>query len=36
MMQDPDKAKVKRVADAMLKMAKWDIAALEAAYADHS
>jgi len=31
MMQDPDKAKVKRVAEAMLKMVKFDIAALEAA-----
>jgi predicted 3-demethylubiquinone-9 3-methyltransferase (glyoxalase superfamily) len=33
MMADPDKAKSKRASDAMLKMVKLDIAALEAAYA---
>jgi len=33
MMADPDRARAKRVADAMLKMVKLDIAALEAAYA---
>ena len=33
MMADPDRARAKRVADAMLKMVKFDIAALEAAYA---
>ena len=33
MMSDPDRARAKRVADAMLKMVKFDIAALEAAYA---
>ena len=33
MMSDPDRAKAKRAADAMLKMQKFDIAALEAAYA---
>jgi predicted 3-demethylubiquinone-9 3-methyltransferase (glyoxalase superfamily) len=32
MMADPDQAKAKRVADAMLKMVKFDIAALKAAY----
>ena len=32
MMADPDRAKAKRVADAMLKMVKFDIAALQAAY----
>jgi len=32
MMADPDRAKAKRVADAMMKMVKFDIAALEAAY----
>ena len=32
MMQDPDPAKVARVVKAMLKMVKFDIAALEAAY----
>ena len=33
MMSDPDRAKAKRAADAMLKMVKLDIAALKAAYA---
>lgn len=33
MMSDPDRARAKRVTDAMLKMVKFDIAALEAAYA---
>lgn len=33
MMADPDQAKAKRAADAMLKMVKLDIAALKAAYA---
>lgn len=33
MMADPDRAKAKRAADAMMKMVKFDIAALEAAYA---
>lgn len=33
LMMDPDPAKVKRVADAMLKMVKFDIAGLEAAAA---
>jgi predicted 3-demethylubiquinone-9 3-methyltransferase (glyoxalase superfamily) len=33
MMADPDRAKAKRAADAMMKMVKLDIAALEAAYA---
>ena len=33
MMTDPDKAKAKRVAEAMLKMVKLDIAGLQAAYA---
>jgi len=32
MMQDPDKAKVKRAMEAMLKMVKFDIAALEVAF----
>jgi predicted 3-demethylubiquinone-9 3-methyltransferase (glyoxalase superfamily) len=32
MMADPDRAKAKRAADAMMKMVKFDIAALEAAY----
>jgi len=32
MMADPDRAKAKRAADAMLKMVKLDIAALKAAY----
>lgn len=32
MMADPDRAKAKRAADAMLKMVKIDIAALQAAY----
>ena len=32
MMADPDRARAKRVTDAMLKMVKFDIAALEAAY----
>jgi predicted 3-demethylubiquinone-9 3-methyltransferase (glyoxalase superfamily) len=32
MMADPDQAKVKRACDAMLKMVKFDIAALEAAF----
>jgi predicted 3-demethylubiquinone-9 3-methyltransferase (glyoxalase superfamily) len=31
-MADPDRAKAKRVADAMMKMVKFDIAALQAAY----
>ena len=31
MMSDPDRAKAKRVSDAMLKMVKIDIAALKAA-----
>lgn len=33
MMSDPDPARAKRVTDAMMKMVKFDIAALEAAYA---
>ena len=33
MMADPDRAKAKRVTDTMMKMVKFDIAALEAAYA---
>ncbi|MEO8249439.1 MAG: VOC family protein [Burkholderiales bacterium] len=33
MMADPDRAKAKRVTDAMMKMVKFDIAALEVAYA---
>ena len=32
MMRDPDRARAKRVAEAMLKMVKLDIAALQAAY----
>jgi len=32
MMADPDRAKAKRFADAMLKMVKFDIAALTAAF----
>ena len=32
MMADPDRAKAKRASDAMLKMVKFDIAALQAAY----
>ena len=32
MMSDPDRAKAKRAADAMMKMVKLDIAALQAAY----
>ena len=32
MMADPDRAKAKRMTDAMLKMVKFDIAALKAAY----
>jgi predicted 3-demethylubiquinone-9 3-methyltransferase (glyoxalase superfamily) len=32
MMADPDRAKAKRAADAMMKMVKLDIAALKAAY----
>ena len=32
MMADPDQAKAKRAADAMLKMVKLDIAALKAAH----
>jgi predicted 3-demethylubiquinone-9 3-methyltransferase (glyoxalase superfamily) len=35
MMADPDRARAKRVADAMLKMKKIDLAALRAAY-DHA
>jgi predicted 3-demethylubiquinone-9 3-methyltransferase (glyoxalase superfamily) len=33
MMDDPDRAKARRVSDAMLKMVKIDIAALQAAFA---
>jgi predicted 3-demethylubiquinone-9 3-methyltransferase (glyoxalase superfamily) len=33
MMADPDRARAKRAADAMLKMVKLDIAKLKAAYA---
>ncbi|MBX6333405.1 MAG: VOC family protein [Gemmatimonadaceae bacterium] len=33
LMSDPDRVRAKRVSDAMLKMVKFDIAALEAAYA---
>jgi predicted 3-demethylubiquinone-9 3-methyltransferase (glyoxalase superfamily) len=33
MMGDPDRVRAKRVADAMLKMVKFDIDALRAAYA---
>ena len=36
MMANPDRAKAKRAADAMLKMVKLDIAALQAAYAGAS
>ena len=36
MMADPDRAKAKRAADAMMKMVKLDIAALQAAYAGTS
>jgi predicted 3-demethylubiquinone-9 3-methyltransferase (glyoxalase superfamily) len=36
MMADPDRARAKRVTDAMMKMVKFDIAALEAAYAGTS
>jgi predicted 3-demethylubiquinone-9 3-methyltransferase (glyoxalase superfamily) len=36
MMSDPDRAKAKRTADAMMKMVKFDIAALKAAYAGTS
>jgi predicted 3-demethylubiquinone-9 3-methyltransferase (glyoxalase superfamily) len=36
MMANPDRAKAKRAADAMLKMVKLDIAALQAAYAGTS
>lgn len=36
MMADPDRAKAKRVTDAMMKMVKFDIAALEAAFAGAS
>ena len=36
MMGDPDRVRAKRVCDAMLKMVKFDIAALEAAYAGDS
>jgi predicted 3-demethylubiquinone-9 3-methyltransferase (glyoxalase superfamily) len=32
MMRDPDRARTKRVTEAMLKMVKFDIATLEAAY----
>ena len=32
MMKDPDRARAKRVAEAMLKMVKFDIAALQKAY----
>jgi predicted 3-demethylubiquinone-9 3-methyltransferase (glyoxalase superfamily) len=33
MMKDPDRTRAKRVADAMLKMVKLDLAELEKAYA---
>lgn len=33
MMADRDRARARRVADAMMKMVKFDIAALQAAYA---
>ena len=33
MLRDPDRAKARRATDAMMKMVKFDIAALEAAYA---
>ncbi|MGO9443211.1 MAG: VOC family protein [Thiobacillaceae bacterium] len=36
MMADPDRAKARRAADAMMKMVKLDIAALQAAYAGPS
>jgi predicted 3-demethylubiquinone-9 3-methyltransferase (glyoxalase superfamily) len=36
MMADPDRAKAKRVADAMLKMGKIDIATLKAAYSGNT
>jgi predicted 3-demethylubiquinone-9 3-methyltransferase (glyoxalase superfamily) len=36
MMADPDRARAKRAADAMLKMVKFDIAALEAAYSGNT
>jgi predicted 3-demethylubiquinone-9 3-methyltransferase (glyoxalase superfamily) len=36
MMSDPDPIKSKRAADAMMKMVKIDIAALQAAFADKS
>jgi len=36
MMADPDRAKAKRVTDAMMKMVKFDIAALKAAYSGTS
>jgi predicted 3-demethylubiquinone-9 3-methyltransferase (glyoxalase superfamily) len=36
MMGDPDRAKAKRAADAMMKMVKLDIAALQAAHAGTS
>jgi predicted 3-demethylubiquinone-9 3-methyltransferase (glyoxalase superfamily) len=32
MMSDPDRAKAKRAADAMMRMVKLDIAGLQAAY----
>jgi len=32
MMKDPDRARAKRVAEAMLKMVKFDIAGLQKAY----
>jgi hypothetical protein len=32
MMSDPDRAKAKRAADAMMKMVKLDVAALQAAF----
>ena len=34
MMADPDRGKAKRTADAMMKMVKFDIAALQAAYSE--
>jgi predicted 3-demethylubiquinone-9 3-methyltransferase (glyoxalase superfamily) len=36
MMADPDRGKVKRATDAMMKMVKLDIAALRAAFAGTS
>ena len=36
MMADPDKAKAKRATDAMLKMVKLDVAALQAAFDGHA